>query len=170
MVLMGSSNMEEIKKPHETFPGLEQFLYVDTDGNVRDSNIEHMFEDCFYGKELDDTFRTNFRQYLRVFTDADETLPADETFANVSKLLRWSKPIFGGLTIYKADPTVIAVSPALREAGATHAAVFNDTRRWKLLPCYAPSELHAAFCALVSAFRVTALLHTQNMFKDLPKH
>lgn len=138
-------------------------LYVDDDGNIRDSHIEDLFEDLFYGKPLDELFRNNFRQYVGLLTEA--AVP-ETVFDNVTKMRQWVTLNFGTLELSLPCPVTMAAHPEFSHCVAR--AVFVEPKRFEIDASYGPSELNAGLLCVVSVLRQLAHKFNHERFTAKP--
>lgn len=140
-------------------------LYVDDAGAIRDSHVEDMFDDLFYGRPLDAIFRNNFVQYYSLLTGAAQSVPP-AVFDNVTQMRAWVGTNFGRLEIGEPHAATLAANPDLTHC--SHRATFGEPKRFDVPPSYAPSELNAGLLCVVSVFRQLAKQFNDSMFKASP--
>lgn len=82
---------------------LPQFMYLDFDQKPRSQYLEHMFEDIFYGRELNEVFRQNFAEYCEAFFDVSQDEVPSAIFDDYDAALRFVSK-FGMVSIVPIDP------------------------------------------------------------------
>jgi hypothetical protein len=127
-------------------------LYVDPEGVTRDSQLEHLFDDCFFGHELDKIFANNFRFYYFILTDTKDEI-ADNVFTDVAAARAFVCSKFGVLHVRE-----IKDDDDFRDDGD-----YAHCKWWAQLaspfgprpaePVVAPTELHAILLSAVNLYR-----------------
>jgi hypothetical protein len=130
-------------------------LFMDSDGFWRDRYIEHLFEDCFYGRELDSIFTENMRAYFSFLTKNNHKIP-DNVFTNAAAAKRWIEKHFGHVEVTDDFDTSDSDLAHCTHYAILHSFANPDNDE----ACYAPSELHALLLSVVHLFRHIALQYT----------
>lgn len=131
-------------------------IYIDEDSQIRDRHVEHLFEDCFYGKELDDIFINNFKLYFEALGAKylpNPQLPPDEVFADEQLAAAWVTMSFGLLYVGGCKPN----DPNLADEDLHHCR-YEAKLRTRVADnvnesCYAPTALHAILLTVVNVMR-----------------
>lgn len=125
-------------------------VYLAEDKQYYDQHIEHLWEDCFYGRELDEIFRCNFRQYFPMLTGHVGEVP-DAVFEDYGTAASWVARNFGLLAVRElAQPPAEALYSHCRFEAKLRTPLTKPT------PCRAPTALHAALLAVCNVFRELA--------------
>lgn len=85
------------------FEAVRHHLYVNDDGIVRDSQVEHLFDEFFHGNEHDGVTINNLRIYTKVLMDGSVTPPDDDVLTDFGKAVEWVLE-FGMITLWDFTP------------------------------------------------------------------
>lgn len=148
-------------------PAMRSNLYIDEGGKPRDKHIENLFRDCFYGRDLDLIFTTNFSFYFTQFTDQPTILIMPNVFRNEDAAGRWISQHIGGVTVKPFQP-----DPANPDFGedfadirfAAHIKPFGLKR--DIPTAYSPTALHAVCLAAILVFRDEADRRLAKLFAE----
>jgi hypothetical protein len=131
-------------------------LYIDEDDQIRDRHIEHLFEDCFYGRALDDIFINNFRLYFEACAARflpDPAMPTSDVFTDAATARAWVTMNFGLVYVGSFKQT----DPLYSDETYVHCSYMAKLRTRVAgnvdEACYAPTALHAILLTVVNVFR-----------------
>jgi len=124
-------------------------FYQGQDGIWYEQHIENLFEDCFHGRDIDEIFQHNFREYFTMLTGHTSSVP-DGIFTDKLECYQWIATHFGLLSITSIAEPSSAEYAHCRYVAKLRTPVSEPT------PCLAPTELHAALLAVVYVFRTIA--------------
>lgn len=147
-------------------PGHLDHIYIDSESLIRDRHVEHMFEDCFHGRDLDDIFQNNFKLYFEALAARylpDPQLPPPEVFEDAALARAWVTINFGLIYVgeFKWD------DPNRDDEDLAHCT-WEAKLRTRVADnvvesCYAPSALHAVLMTVVQVMRHVCHNYHQEM-------